>query len=156
MTTREAKNDECLGQTRHAALALERLAVELLQYRPRDARANDLSVQQIIIMAVIADHPGCGVKALAAQTGIFQSTISRSLSGLLKKGLVRREKSLEDTRAVELFLSEEGQRIIRGTRREWRDRVSTMLADLEPSDRETLLAGLDLLLRVLPRLSDED
>lgn len=156
MVAQKANNDDELGPTRHAALALERLAVELLQYRPSEARTHDLSVQQIIIMAAIADQPGCGVKALSEQTGIFQSTISRSLSGIMKKGLVRREKSLADTRAVELFLSEEGLRIIHGTRQEWRDRVSLMLADLPASDKATMLAGLDLLIGVIHRLSDED
>ncbi|WP_246476321.1 MarR family winged helix-turn-helix transcriptional regulator [Roseibium litorale] len=151
---REEENDGGPGETRHAALSLERLAVQLLQYRPREARTNDLSTQQIIIMAAIADRPGCGVNALSAQTGMFQSTISRSLSGLLKKGLVRREKSPKDTRAVELFLSDEGQRIISSTRQEWRDRVSAMLAEMVPSDRASLLTGLDLLVRAIPRLSD--
>jgi DNA-binding MarR family transcriptional regulator len=155
MAVQDADSDEGLVATRRAALALERLAVQLLQYRPREARLHDLSVQQIIILAAIADQPGCGVKALSAQTGIFQSTISRSLSGILKKGLVRRETSAADTRAVELFLNEEGLRIIHGTRQEWRDHVSAMLADLRPADRTTLLAGLELLLRVIPRLSDE-
>ncbi|MEJ8474299.1 MarR family winged helix-turn-helix transcriptional regulator [Roseibium algae] len=138
---------------RDAALALERLAVEFAQFRPSNARAHGLTTQYAIIMAVIYDHPGCGVSAITEQTGMFQSTVSRSLASLYKKGIVRRETSVTDTRAVELHLTAEGTSILETIRDEWRIRVAAMLDAVQETDRTDLLKGLGVLSGVIHHLT---
>ncbi|MEM9633722.1 MAG: MarR family winged helix-turn-helix transcriptional regulator [Pseudomonadota bacterium] len=143
-----------LPPERRAALALERLAVELMQYRPEEARAHGLSNQHLIILASVCDQPGCGVTAISAQSGIFQSTVSRSLGSLFKKELVYKRTSASDTRASELYLTEEGHKIVVSIRTEWRQRVTTMLASVPEGDRETLLKGLQVLVGVVHHLTE--
>lgn len=140
---------------RQVALALERLLVLLLQYRPQEARNHGLSNQQVIIMAVIFDCPGCSVKSIREQTGMFQSTISRSLESLVAQGHVERKRSLEDSRVVQLHLSSAGTTILANIRKEWHSRVSYMLTDLDAPGTETLLSGLELLLQVSRKLMDD-
>ncbi|EIM77957.1 putative MarR family transcriptional regulator [Nitratireductor aquibiodomus RA22] len=134
---------------RQTALALERLAIKLGQYRPAEARTHRLSNQQIIIMAAIFDRPGCNVKAITEETGMFQSTISRSLEGLIASGHVRRGRSNLDSRMTELHLSETGSDILAAVRNEWRSRVSALLSGLQPADRRAAAAGIELLSKEL-------
>jgi len=46
---------------------------------------------------------------IAAHTSADLSTISRVIDGLLKRGLVQRDRSTEDARAVAISLTEEGR-----------------------------------------------
>lgn len=138
---------------RKTALALELIAIQFAQYRPSSARTNGLSNQQIIIMACISDQPGCSVKSIIERTNMFQSTVSRSLSSLIANNLVISERCQSDTRVMELCLSPAGEATLGDIRSEWRTRVLHMLGDLTSDERETMLSGLDLLLRVIHHLT---
>ncbi|WP_295809455.1 MarR family winged helix-turn-helix transcriptional regulator [uncultured Nitratireductor sp.] len=137
---------------KQTALALERLAIKLAQYRPAHARAHKLSNQQIVIMAAIFDRPGCNVKVITEQTGMFQSTISRSLEGLIANGYVERERSKADSRMTQLHVSETGADILAAVRIEWRNRVSALLSSLQPAERDAAASGLQLLVKNLDHL----
>jgi DNA-binding MarR family transcriptional regulator len=67
---------------------------------------------QIWAMAALAETPGLRVTELARALAIHPSTASNLLDKMEKAALVRRQRGSADQRVVQLFLTEEGARIL--------------------------------------------
>lgn len=97
------------------------------------------------LLTLIDHNPGISQVRLAAIYRLDKSTLSLTVSGLVKRGLVRRTRSKVDQRYYGLWLSEAG----RGRLRRVRERVDAqehaMDAVLRPGERQQLL---DMLQRV--------
>lgn len=80
-----------------------------------------------------------GIKAKEIRT-IFprpQNTISRAISLLEARGLVRQEASREDGREKKIFITPEGEAILKTIRQASFDRQAEMFAPLTERERET-------------------
>lgn len=75
-------------------------------------RACGVGGAQIWAMALIAKTPGLGVTQLARALSIHPSTASNLLDKLERAGLIRRTRSSEDQRVVQLYLTEAGQEVL--------------------------------------------
>ena len=68
------------------------------------------SFQQLIALSVIPDD-GIEMSPLARKIGIDNSTATRLVIGLEKKGWTRRKKPLHDKRVNQVFLTEQGDKV---------------------------------------------
>ena len=101
------------------------------------------------LMTVIAKRPGITQQDLASLGRVDPSTMVAILDDLEKRGMAERRVDAEDRRRKALFLTEEGERMVRLLQGEARKVAKEFLAPLEPAERAQLnallrkLAGLD-------------
>ena len=75
-------------------------------------KESGVSSAQLWMMWELSNTPGMKVTELASVLTIHQSTCSNILDKLQQKGLVRRERSGPDQRAVHLHLTEKGVKLL--------------------------------------------
>ncbi|HWH92333.1 MAG TPA: MarR family transcriptional regulator [Baekduia sp.] len=86
--------------------------------RALDATLDDehglgLSTLELLGRLAAAGEEWPRLSALAAQTGLSLSRVSRHMDALQRRGLIVRRKCATDSRAVEAHLTDEGERIAR-------------------------------------------
>jgi DNA-binding MarR family transcriptional regulator len=67
---------------------------------------------QVWTLSIVGQRPGLGMAELAAAMDVHQSTASNLVRQLLKRGLMRSDRSTLDRRAVEMHLTPEGQALL--------------------------------------------
>ncbi len=82
---------------------------------------------------------------LACHLGIGKSTMSAALGRLEGLGYIRRATSAQDSRAVDLFLSEAGAQAMAATSVLDGERLTYLLSRLSESEREHAIRGLEVL-----------
>ena len=70
----------------------------------------NISFQQALTLAII-DESGLRMSRLTKMLGIDNSTTTRLIDGLEKKGLVRRRRDDFDSRSLKVFLTNDGEKI---------------------------------------------
>jgi DNA-binding MarR family transcriptional regulator len=71
-----------------------------------------VSGAQLWALSVIAEQPGVGVKDLARAMDVHQSTASNLLRALQESGMVDSAREGEDRRAVQLYLTPRGHKVL--------------------------------------------
>lgn len=71
----------------------------------------DLTYTQYITMMVLWEYKGMGVKELGRHLYLDSGTLTPLLKRLEGKGLVRRERSREDERLVNITITEAGEKL---------------------------------------------
>lgn len=71
----------------------------------------DLTYTQYIAMMVLWEQKSVGVKELGRQLYLDSGTLTPLLKRLENKGFVRRERSHEDERAVQITITQAGERL---------------------------------------------
>jgi DNA-binding MarR family transcriptional regulator len=106
----------------------------------------DLSMTQLKMLHILAECPAeVSVKEIAAQLSMSLPNASRTVDGLLQRGLVERREDEHDRRIKRVGPTPAGRELI--------DRVDTArlqgleawAADLSPVQRQTLLDALSIL-----------
>lgn len=82
-----------------------------------------LNVHELRVLRLIGDQPGVTFTSLARQTKFERSATSRTLSRLIKAGLVRREIDEDDARHFRLHATTKGKAL--------RDRADPLSLDME-------------------------
>lgn len=103
------------------------------------------------LLTLIGNNPGISQVRLAAIYRLDKSTLSLTVSGLVKRGLVRRTRSKVDQRYYGLWLSNSGRATLRKVRERVDAQERAMDAVLRPGEREHLL---DMLQRIAGAFSD--
>ena len=147
-----ATNHSALAQ--HAAElydALERL-IRVYQFRDRDRICcHDISLTQChALEAVVRDGP-LTTNALSGHLYLDKSTVSRAVSALERKGLLRRRRHEEDRRAILLEATPSGAELYSEIRSEIEERERRLIEDFEPDVRVALIEFI----RRLSRAAEE-
>jgi len=107
-------------------------------YVNRQLAAYDLSGIHFILLLALSRHNGASQEAMANHLKMEKTTIAKSVKMLEKNGYLRRERSLSDKRAYQVYLTPQGEAlipVIRHTVRDWEDQVA---AGLTPQERGLL------------------
>jgi DNA-binding MarR family transcriptional regulator len=108
----------------------------------------ELSDGQFSVLAVLDRNGPLTPRALAEHERVQPPSITRTLAGLLARGLVDRESDPVDRRQVIVRLSELGAVAVKETRRRRDAWLARRLADLDPSEREVLAKASEILRRI--------
>jgi DNA-binding MarR family transcriptional regulator len=111
----------------------------------RSHRAHGLSVPQFRAMAFLRTTPAAKLSAVAEFLGASMSTTSRIVSGLVNKGLVRRDERCADRRCVDLALTPRGVSVTDKARRATQSQLARELEALTEDERQAVLLGMQLL-----------
>ena len=106
-----------------------------------------VSARDSALLAHLDDRRPVRAAALAAHLGVRPSTLSAALERLERLGYVRRAKTPQDRRALDLTLGPRGLAALAGTSVLDGERVDAVLGRLTPAEQRRAADGLDLLAR---------
>lgn len=104
-------------------------------------------------LVVLGHQPGLSNDALSRLLGLTQTGSVRLIDRLVADGLVERQPSKVDRRAVELFLTPTGETARRGVLAERERLMSSLIRGLAPQDQQRLA---DLLAQLLQGIARDD
>tara|TARA_Y100000590_G_scaffold129451_1_gene147993 strand:- start:2229 stop:2651 length:423 start_codon:yes stop_codon:yes gene_type:complete len=85
------------------------LLIDLQGIFRRKIKIDGASFPQILALTVIP-HDGIEMSSLSKQLGLDNSTVTRLIIGLEKKGWLIRKKHQNDNRIIKVFLTSDGER----------------------------------------------
>ena len=103
----------------------------------RAAAEHDLSLTQLRVLAILRDHEPA-MAELAAHLGLERSSVSGLIDRAVRRGLVRRDASTEDGRAVRVSLTPDGQHLASLLTEEIGSLITPMTRRLSPADQKRL------------------
>jgi DNA-binding MarR family transcriptional regulator len=106
-----------------------------------------LSSYDSSILAHLDINEGMSPQSLASHLGVVPSTLSAAISRLTKLGYIESESTPGDRRRKALRLTTLGAEAMASTSVLDTERVRTMLALLNPTERKAALEGLSILAR---------
>jgi DNA-binding MarR family transcriptional regulator len=101
------------------------------------AAAHDLSLTQLRVLAILRDREP-KMAELASHLGLERSSVSGLIDRAAGRGLVRRDTSSDDGRAVRVSLTPDGRRLAALLTGEVADLITPMIRKLSPADRKRL------------------
>ena len=102
-----------------------------------------VTMPQLALLDWIAASSGCGIQETAAGLGLTAPSVSVGVHRLEAAGLLERRPDPQDGRAIQLFLTAQGQALHQRARAFRREKMRRLLTVLTPEDRATLLALLE-------------
>ncbi len=145
---RTALTPAALTPTAVSALAHElRQACMRISRRIRFEGAAEIAPHQFGVLSKLADTPRTPGE-LASMERVSAPSMTRTVSGLVERGLVVRMPDPEDGRQVICSLSEQGRRVIRDVVRQRDEWMTLRVKALTPADQEILRQASQILQRV--------
>ena len=114
-----------------------------------EAQKVGLSAQDALILGYIRKNPGVGVSALADFDQISRPTMSGHVKRLEAAGWLSRTGNAQDARRSGLTLTAAGVRKIETLQRHRNDWLAARLVRLTPTERDSLLAAAEPLLKLV-------
>jgi DNA-binding MarR family transcriptional regulator len=73
---------------------------------------GQISLSQLVVLRIVSQEDGISIKDISGKLGITSSAVTQLVDGLVNREYLKREGSLEDRRALRLFLSAQGKVMI--------------------------------------------
>jgi DNA-binding MarR family transcriptional regulator len=112
----------------------------------------DVTVPQLAILLAVQAAGDQGVGAIATAAGLAQPTVTRSLGGLERGGLISRRPADRDRRGTTVGLTTHGRKLLREKQDEIADRMVVLWSELSNAERELAVPLLERLADILDRL----
>ena len=125
--------------------ALLKLARELR----RESHALGVTGGQVSLLFQIQRHKGIGVRGLAAMERMSPAAMSGYVDRLERAGLVRRTPDPKDQRRHGLFVTQEGDRVLRSVKSRRTAWLAARLEHLDPDELAAVDAAVEPLLSLL-------
>lgn len=106
-------------------------------------QGSGVTMPQLTLLDWIAASPGCGIQEVANGLDLSAPTVSVGVRRLEDAGLLEREPDPRDGRALQLFLTTQGQALCQRSRAFRRDKLHRLLKGLTLEERVALLAVLE-------------
>ena len=102
-----------------------------------------LAPSQWLALLMVKRQEGIGIKELAAQLGISSSAATQIVDGLVAKGFLNRQPSLEDRRALCLSLPEGARQQIEAMEQQRLQKLEAVFSALDDIEFQTFLNLID-------------
>ncbi len=126
-------------------LLVTRLAYELNLDLVEKLRVEGINLTRWRILAVLAMGDGITIIEIIDRAMMQQSALSRALMNMEKEGYVRRVPRRQDSRYVEVFLTDKGRALFNSLNVVVRRRQTRLLDGFSPTERQ---AAFELLRRL--------
>ena len=126
-----------------------RIVIQQVSRAIRNNRDGDISDSQLPVLFHLELSGPLSPSELATREHVTPPSMNRTINGLAEAGLVTRSRSADDARRVDVELTPAGMDRIRETRRLRTAWFSRRLETLEPGERDSLLAAIPLLRKLL-------
>ncbi len=118
-----------------------------------ETRDFDLTARQFAVLSSVAQHEGLSQTDLVRLTGIDRSTLADVVQRLLKRGVIQRERTMQDGRTYAVTLSAEGRELLDAIKPSVRRADRAVLSCLGDEDGKLVAQVLN---RLLKRSGAED
>jgi DNA-binding MarR family transcriptional regulator len=141
-----------------SVLTLEPLAVanrlrpallRLARALRRESHALGVTGGQVSLLFQIQRHKGIGVRGLAGLERMSPAAMSGYVDRLERAGLVRRTPDPKDRRRHGLFVTEEGERVLRSVKSRRTAWLAARLEHLDPDELAAVDAAVEPLLSLI-------
>ena len=112
-----------------------------------ETRDFDLTARQYAVLTTVAQHEGLSQTDLVRITGIDRSTLADVVQRLLKRGIIKRERTTQDGRTYAVSLSAQGRELLDAIKPHARKADRIVLACLGDEDGKQAAQILARLLR---------
>jgi len=125
---------------------LNRLTGRMNQLWVRKLRGHGLTVSRWQILSVLSRFDGCRIGTIADLAGAEQPATSRIVDQMERDGLVKRRPAVDDSRAVEVWVTGEGRKLFQELLPEADDFVSRLTRNLSKQEKRDITTHLERLL----------
>ena len=126
----------------HILIGLSRISTALRSHAWREAMPRGLTPTQVEILGALRAHASpLRAGQLAERLAITPQTVTDALTALERKGLVRRDRSPDDGRALAVRLTEAGREAAEETAA-WPDALAAAVDALSEEERKILLRSV--------------
>jgi DNA-binding MarR family transcriptional regulator len=125
-----------MAVNRRARLAdrLHSVAIRVLRHARESDKQSGLGPARLSALSVLVYAGPCTLAQLADAEQVQPPTMTRIVQGLQKDGLVRRDTSQDDRRAVILRATRKGEALLERARTRRLDRIQALLAAADAGD----------------------
>ena len=117
---------------------LHTFVVQMNEIVRRVASDNHLSLSQYFALTNISSS-GISMTELSTMLGLDNSTLTRNINILIKRGLVLKEKSEEDRRVYTITLSEKGIALLGNLENQIEDILEGFIASVPTDNKQELI-----------------
>jgi len=117
----------------------------------RTLRETGVTPGEFSLLTMLKANPGINSITLTRIYQLDKATLSLSIKGLAKRGLIASTRSAQDRRYYALELTGEGRALLQSVTRRIERQERTMDAALKPGERECLLDLLNRISRAFDR-----
>jgi DNA-binding MarR family transcriptional regulator len=142
---------ETLEADRSVGYLVKRCGIVMTQIAERGFEGQPITFTHWIILMSLTQRPHCSPTELSAQTGHDMGALTRVVDHLEREGLVVRERSQHDRRAVEIAITPEGRRLAHGGKRVVVDLLNQLLG---PYSKAEIEGFISLLQRFLTQMQE--
>lgn len=116
----------------------------------------DYSMIEMRILGEIGRHPGITANELTKWLNIKKSYLSRKLSKLERETYIFKEKDPEDSRSLQLYLTDRGKELNSYVEEESDKKVLALLEPLDQESYQELMAAMNTIEKILYRVVPND
>jgi len=116
---------------------------------------SGVTMPQLVLLDRVAASPRCGIQEVANGLGLTAPTVSVSVRRLEAAGLLERRPDPQDGRAIQLFLTAQGQALHSQARAFRRAKMQRLLAGLTAEEGAALLTSLEKAINAAEEASGE-
>jgi DNA-binding MarR family transcriptional regulator len=115
-----------------------------------------LSMPQFRALVRVQQDGAASISSISEHLAISLSTTSRLVSGLVGRGLLKRESTPDDRRQVHVTITATGRAVLDKARHATRGKLETALASMEAPEEKTVIDAMQILRRIFGRGSQFD
>ena len=131
-------------------------AMRFMAHDMRDMSGRPGTVPQYRILAFLYHHGPDSMGGLAERQNVTLPTMTKTVAGLVERGLIERETDAQDRRVVRLRLTPDGEAVFRDIQARMQARLATIIATMTADEKEALATGLQAFLGALQRVHTEE
>lgn len=114
------------------------------------------TMPQLALLDWVVGSSGCGIQEVASGLGLTAPTISVGVRRLEAAGLLERRPDPQDGRAIQLFVTAQGQTLHEQARAFRREKMQRLLAGLTEEEGAALLALLEKSINAAEEIGEND
>jgi DNA-binding MarR family transcriptional regulator len=108
------------------------------------------------VLSVTMHNPGVTSRQICTTIGILSPNLVRIIQSLDERGLIERKTDANDKRAIGLFLTSAGKKLMRDAERAANELENAAASDLSDAERAQLISLLQRVYRGRGRVASED
>jgi len=103
----------------------------------------EITFQNLLIMKALEGSKGTHMNAISEILNISKAQMTQSIEKLVALGMVSRQDSTKDRRKINVFLTEEGKRVLEEVDISIKRKLMEKISDLDNTELDTLLKALE-------------
>ena len=137
---------ESFEPMRSLGFLIKRCGALMAQIAENEFHSQPVSFTQWIVLMKLRFHAHLSATQLSEEIGHDMGALTRLVDSLERSGFVRRERSQQDRRAVEITLTAEGRRQVEGSIHILVDMMNQLVEPFSSSEVDALIAQMQRML----------